>query len=238
MRESPSVEIPPTKKPAVNWLPWLVALALLGVTTALWRPIVVLLSMQDTALLRAEVARLGALAPAAFLGLSVVQIVGAPIPGYPVQFLGGALFGALLGGVYGVLGMVAGGVLAAWLARTLGRPFIEAHVAPQTLAKYERLAKLETLWVWVLILLTPLGDFPYYIAGLSRVKFSTLVLAILISRGPFTVLVAWAGATSVQAPPWVFWLLVAGVLALVAAGYVWRNRLSGWVDRHLLHRLQ
>jgi len=226
------------KNLATHGLPWLVLLVLAGVTAALWRPIAVLITTQDVAQLEAEVERLGWLAPVAFLALSVVQIVGAPIPGYPIQFMGGVLFGAVWGGIYGVAGMVAGGCLAAWLARTLGRPFLERHVAPETLAKYERLARLETLWVWMLILLTPLGDFPYYIAGLSRVKLSTLALAILLSRGPFVFLLALAGATSTQAPLWVLWTLVAAIVGAIALAYLFRKPMSRWIDRHLLHRLE
>jgi len=226
------------KNLATRGLPWVVLLVLMGVTAALWRPITVLITTQNVAQLETEVERLGWLAPMAFLALSVVQIVGAPIPGYPIQFMGGVLFGAVWGGIYGVAGMVAGGCLAAWLARTLGRPFLERHVASETLERYERLAQLETLWVWMLILLTPLGDFPYYIAGLSRVKLSTLALAILLSRGPFVFLLALAGATSTQAPLWVLWTLVAAIVGAIALAYLFRKPMSRWIDRHLLHRLE
>lgn len=221
-----------------NWLPWLVIIILIGVTITLWQPISILYNTKDTAQLQAEINRLGPLVPIAYLALSIIQIVGAPIPGYPVQLLGGVLFGTILGGIYAVIGMVMGGLLSAWLARTLGRPFIEKQINPETLAKYEGLAKLETLWVWFILLTIPLGDFPYYIAGLSRVKFRTLALAILLSRGPFTFVITWAGATSVQAPAWVFWTLLAVILAIIIIGYLTRDTITRWMDTHVLHRLQ
>lgn len=231
------MKIPINEQFASKWLPWGVVILLIGVSTVLWQPLVTLLKTQDTALLAAEVDRLGWLAPLAYLALNVVQIVGAPVPGYPVQFLGGALFGTLLGGVYAAFGTIAGGVISAWLSRTLGRPFIEKQISADMLARYEGLTKLETLWVWVVLLLIPLGDFPYYLAGLSRVKLTTLALAILLSRGPFTFLITWAGATSVQAPTWVFGALVAGVLVIVALGYAFKTPLTLWLDRYVLHRL-
>ena len=221
-----------------KWLPWVVIVLLAGVTAILWQPIAVLLSGGSEAQLAASIQPLGGWAPVAFFALSIVQIIGAPIPGYPIQFLGGALFGRMWGGVYGVLGVVAGGVLAAWLARQLGRPFIERHVEPDQLAKYERLAKLEKVWMWVIILLLPVGDFPYFVAGLSRVPLRTLALATLLSRGPFTFLVAWVGASSIQAPPWVFIALIVAVLALVALGYIFRVPLTDFFDRHVIHRLE
>ncbi len=221
-----------------KWLPWVVILLLVAVTSVLWQPISVLLSGGNETQLASSMRPLGVWAPVAFFALSIVQIVGAPIPGYPVQFLGGALFGLLWGGVYSVFGVVAGGVLAAWLARQLGRPFIERHVEPDQLEKYEKLAKLEKTWLWVIILLLPVGDFPYFIAGLSRVPLRTLALATLLSRGPFTFLVAWVGASSIQAPPWVFIALIVAVLALVALGYIFRVPLTNFFDTHILHRLE
>lgn len=220
-----------------RWMPWLVVIALAGITSVLWQPISILLSSGDETALAASMDALGWWAPLAFLALSLVQIIGAPIPGYPVQLLGGALFGLVWGGVYGVIGVVAGGVLAAWLARRLGRPFIERHVDAETLTKYEQLAKLESVGLWVVILLLPVGDFPYFIAGLSRVRLRTLAIATLLSRGPFTFLIAWIGASSVQAPPWIFMALVVGVLVLVALGYVFRAPLTDFFDAHILHRL-
>ncbi len=218
-------------------LPLVVVLMLVGVSTVLWQPLVTLLQTQDASLLAAEVERLGWLAPLAYLALNVVQIVGAPIPGYPVQFLGGVLFGAGPGGVYAAFGTIAGGVISAWLARTLGRPFIEKQISAEMSARYNSLTKLASLWVWVVVLLIPLGDFPYYLAGLSRVKLKTLALAILLSRGPFTFLITWAGATSVQAPAWVFGALLAGVLVIVALGYAFKTPLTLWLERHVLRRL-
>ena len=226
-----------TQTTVSKYFPWLVILILAGTAAALWQPITALMTAQDVDQLRAEVAQMGLLAPAGLLALSVVQIVGAPIPGYPVQLLGGALFGTFLGGIYAIAGMAAGGLLAAWLARKLGRPFIETHVDPQTLAKYENLIRLDSLWPWVIILLTPLGDFPYYLAGLSRVRLRTLLLAILISRGPFTFLITWAGANSVAAPGWIIALMFALVLSIVALGYLFRERIHGWVEKYALHRL-
>ncbi len=221
-----------------KWIPWLVILVLAGTAAALWQPIAALMTAQDVDQLRAEVGRMGALAPVGLLALSVVQIVGAPIPGYPVQLLGGALFGTLLGGIYSIVGMAAGGLVAAWLARKLGRPFIENHVDPQTLDKYERLTHVDSLWAWVVILLIPLGDFPYYFAGLSRVRLRTLFWAILISRGPFTFLITWAGANSVAAPGWIIALMFVVVLSIVAVGYLSRNQIHLFMEKYVLYWLE
>ena len=228
-----------TKENAFSkWLPWGVILALILAGTILWRPILTLFGEPDPVALQAEVDRLGLLAPLGFFALAIIQIVGAPIPGYPVQILGGALFGVWLGGVYNLIGMIAGGLIAAWLSRTLGRPFVKKQVGSEALRRYESLARLETLWMWVILLSIPLGDFPYYLAGLSRVKYRTLALAILVSRGPFTFLISWVGETAQTIPRWIFGALLALILGLIITGYLFKDKLALWLDNHVLHRLQ
>jgi len=205
----------------------------------LWQPIINLIRQPDPAALQAEMDRLGVLGPLGFFALCIIQIVGAPIPGHPVQILGGALFGTWLGGLYNVIGMMAGGLIAAWLGRRLGRSFIEKQFGPNTLTKYENLINLETLGVWTIVLFIPvLGDLPYYFAGLSRVKYTTLATAILLSRAPFTFVAAWMGATSLRASPQIFWLILSLVLGILVIGYLAKNRISAWLEQVLLRRLE
>ena len=220
-----------------RWLPWLVLLILIGTAAILWQPLRVLLGEADPAKLQAEVDQLGMLAPLGFFALSIIQIVGAPIPGYPVQLLGGVLFGTWLGGIYSIIGMVLGGLLSAWLSRRLGRSFIEKQLGQATLAKYENLAQLETLWMWFIILSIPLGDIPYYLAGLSRVRYATLALAILLSRGPFTFVISWAGETALSVPGWIIWAILVIIIIIIVLGYLIKDKLSLWVDTYILQRL-
>jgi uncharacterized membrane protein YdjX (TVP38/TMEM64 family) len=127
--------------------------------------------------------------------LNAIQIVIAPIPGYPVQILGGVLFGFIPGTIYTVGGMVVGGTLAAWLGRLLGRPWLEKRLNAKTLERWGAIAHIDSFWTWWLILLVPVGDFIYFIAGLSKIRFRTFALAILTSRGLFTAFIVWTGST-------------------------------------------
>jgi uncharacterized membrane protein YdjX (TVP38/TMEM64 family) len=90
-----------------NWWPWLSGILFIVMLIALWIPISRIGT--NPAAIRAWLEPMGPLAPVAFFLLNVIQIVVAPIPGYPVQVLGGILFGFVLGAVYTVAGMTAGG---------------------------------------------------------------------------------------------------------------------------------
>lgn len=199
---------------------------ILGLLAALWRPLAQVGAEPSD--VRAWLEPLGPLAPLAFFLLNVAQIVVAPIPGYPVQVLGGLLFGFIPGIIYTVGGMVAGGTLAAWLGRRLGRPWLERQVDPETLAHWSQIAHIDSFWTWWLLLFIPVGDIPYFIAGLSRVRLTTFALAILTSRGPFTVLIVWTGDSFIDLP--LTWLaaLTAGVLLIVILGFSQARRLEAW----------
>lgn len=208
-------------------LPWLGGFMLIVILLVLWIP----LSQVNTSseIIRIWIEQLGPLAPLAFFALNVIQILVAPIPGYPVQILGGVLFGIILGSIITVGGMVAGGTLAAWLARRLGRPWLEKRIGAEELDYWTQVAHVNSFWVWWIILLIPLfGDVPYFIAGLTKIRLSTFALAILVSRGPFTVLIVWTGHSAIDLP--LKWLVVviAVVLLFVMIAFSQAKRIEAW----------
>ena len=213
-------------------LPWLGGLLVIVILLALW-PLVAQLGA-DTQSLRGWIEPLGPLAPVAFVLLNVAQIVVAPIPGYPVQVLGGVLFGFIPGAIYTVGGMTAGGVLAAWLVRRLGRPWLEKRVGAERLEHWTQIGHVNSFWTWWLVLLIPFfGDLPYFAAGLSRIRLRTFALAILCSRGPFTALFVWAGDQALNLP--LQWLVVffAVIGLIVALGFSQARRLEVWGRAYL-----
>ncbi len=212
-----------------KWLPWIGAVIIIGVPAVLWIPLSQIGT--DTAALRRWIEQLGPLAPVAFFLLNVAQIVVAPIPGYPVQVLGGILFGFVPGSIYAVAGMVAGGTLAAWLGRKLGRPWLKKRVGTDTLNHWSEMIHIDSFWAWWIILLIPLGDVPYFVAGLSRIRLSVFAPAILASRGPFTVLIVWMGDSVVNLPlTWIAAMMaVVGIIVIV--GLSQAQRIELWARK-------
>lgn len=209
-----------------TWLPWLGGFLFIAVLAALWLP----LSHVGTnpAAIRAWLEQLGPLAPLAVFLLNVIQIVVAPIPGYPVQVLAGILFGFIPGTIYTLAGMVAGGTLAAWLGRRLGRPWLEQRLGNDALTHWSGIAHINSFWAWWLILLIPVGDLPYFFAGLTTIRLRTFALAILASRGPFTALLVWTGSSVVDLRPAWLAVLMVGIGVVVIVGFSQRARIEAW----------
>lgn len=209
-------------KATAVWI--LVAVLLAWATWTAWPALATLL--RDERALQAFVLRLGWWGPPALIVLSVIQIILAPVPGYAVYVAGGFLYGALWGGLFGALGVLLGGGLAMVLARCFGRPLVIRMVGARTLARWETVVRSDSLLLWGLLLLSPIGDSPFYLAGLSRVRLGhTLLLACAI-RAPQAFAVAAVGSGAFDPAWWQLGVFMA-VTALPILVYIrYRNHLA------------
>jgi uncharacterized membrane protein YdjX (TVP38/TMEM64 family) len=180
---------------------------------------------------------LGWLGPLALIAINALQIVAAPIPGYVVQAAAGFLFGPFWGGVWGSIGLLTGGMLAMGLTRLYGRPLAERLVGRERLAGWEEATYSDSTLVWGLILLAPVGDVPYFLAGLARVGFLKILVLSLITRVPTVFVVAAAAAGAVILSWWQVFLILAGMLLAFWALTRNRERLATWIDRQVRRRL-
>lgn len=200
----------------------------------IWRDDVWLLITDEQAI-EALIERAGYWGPLTLIAITILQIVIAPVPGYVVQLAAGFLFGTLWGGLYGAVGILIGSMLSMFLARTLGRPLAIWMLGPERLQRWESVTHSESPWVWLMLMVTPLGDSVYLLAGLSRVSYLTILLLTLAVRIPTSFLSSAIGGGHVP----FFWLVALAIVACAAAlvGYRYREALSSWFDHTLKQRL-
>ena len=79
----------------------------------------------------------GPLSVVIFIGLQILQVIVAPIPGEVNGFIGGYLYGPVMGTLYSTIGLSIGSWIAFVLARRLGLPFVEKVISPQVIEKYD-----------------------------------------------------------------------------------------------------
>jgi uncharacterized membrane protein YdjX (TVP38/TMEM64 family) len=223
-----------------SWLKWIllvaaiVALVVLALTH--YRQMVAFLSNPDA--IRAWLARLGPLGPLGLIAFNAVQVVVAPIPGYPVQIASGYLFGWWRGSLYAVVGMILGGFLAMTLGRVYGRPLVQRMVGAQRLERWEEVAHLNSLAVWFVLMLGPLGDGPYYLAGLTRLPVLKLLIIVLLVRTPSVLVSAALGAGMISwRSPWFIGGATVFIVLGVLAGLN-EHRLEGWLNALVRGRLE
>jgi len=179
----------------------------------------------------------GAWGPLMIIGLTVAQIMIAPIPGQVVNFVAGYVFGFWLGALWSWLGTVLGSSLAMMLARWAGRPLVKRLVSPGLLGRLDRAATGRGLWFFFLVFLLPglPDDAACFLAGLTPLPLPVLIAIVAVGRIPGVAAATWAGAYA-ERMPWQGWFVMGGLViaaALVARRYGVRiqDALLRWLAR-------
>lgn len=212
-----------------KWLVALIlaALAVISVVVWLWGYEAWLL-LTDTERMATFVERAGPWGPVALILLNMLQIVIAIIPGHVVQLAAGYLYGPLWGGIYAAIGLLLGAMTAMALARFFGRPVARWLVGEAKLNEWEKVTHTDSLWVWALLMLGPVGDIPFALAGLSSVSFVRIFWLTLFIRVPTAFLSTAVGGGAIP----FYWLLgliaLAWAATLVALRY--REPIVRWFD--------
>lgn len=215
----------------------LVVVALAALVAVIWlaRPLVDFFSQENR--LELWLHRLGPLGPLGVILLNALQVIVAIVPGYAMMVAAGYLYGFVPGAIYSSIGMALGGVIAILLARRYGRPLIVRMVGARRLERWEKMARINALPVWVILMMGPFGDMPYYIAGLTNIAIWKIILIALVLRTPTNVLAAAVGSGLLDwRSPWVIGGMAMLILvSLVAMRY--QNEFETWVDDKLLPRV-
>jgi uncharacterized membrane protein YdjX (TVP38/TMEM64 family) len=221
-----------------RWGRWLIGVlvALIVVALVWYGPQLWELSRDERAL-EAWVTSLGWWGPVALVALNAIQIVIAPIPGYVAQIAAGFLFGAFWGGVWANLGLLIGSSISFWLARFYGRPIADRLVGHERLAQWEHVTHSTSTILWFVLLLGPIGDIPYFLAGLAQVSFVKIFIITLLVRVPSTFVVAAAGAGVMLLTWWQVAILLTALLLLLLVFLRYQDQIMAWIDRKMQRRL-
>ena len=141
--------------------------------------------MNQPELFRQWVDQQGFWAPVAFVGMVVLQVVVAVIPGEPLEIAAGYAFGALEGTLLCILGTWIGGLTVFLLVRRFGTRAVEVFFPLEKLneLKFLKNERRLTFWVFLVFFLpgTP-KDVLCYFVGLTKLPLKTWVLVSAVAR--------------------------------------------------------
>ena len=134
------------------------------------------------------------LTPFLVVGLIVVEVVLAPIPGSFLPIVSGYLFGTIEGTLYSWSGNVIGSFIAFYLARTFGRSLAEKIVKKTTLDFYDSFLhrKQHIIWFMYLLPFFPVDIISVSI-GLSSFSFKRFARIVMIGMLPGMFLLNYLG---------------------------------------------
>lgn len=177
-------------------------------------------------LMQKQIYDLGAWGVFMFLGLQILQVVIALIPGEPVEIIGGVLYGGFWGMCLCLLGLLIGTVAVYYMVKKVGKPLVNAFVTDEQLQKFKFLqseSKLETI-IFVLFLIpgTPKDTLTYFVP-LTKIKPLKFFIIATFARIPSVISSTIAGEFMGHGK-WVMMVVVFAAAALIGVAGIMINK--------------
>jgi len=137
----------------------------------------------------------GVYGPLVVIGLIILEVIIAPIPGAIIAIASGAAFGAFKGTIYSWIGNVIGTMIAFLLSRYFGRPLVQRLVKQDKLEYYDKFFRergVYGLWIAYIFPVFP-SDIISFVTGLSNLRFRTFFIIVSIGYLPNMLLLNYFG---------------------------------------------
>ena len=194
-------------------------------TIAIGKPLLAFVSEPEA--FRDWVASKGILGAFVFMGLNILQVFLAIIPGGPFEIGAGYAFGIPLGTFLCDVAMTIGGVINFLLVRKFGMRFIELFTTREKIesVKFLKLNKKSTSLLFLFFLLpgTP-KDLLCYAVGLTNIKLSTWTIINFVGRFPAILLSAMSGSALGKQRYEIFIIAMAVILVFYLLGVFLYNK--------------
>lgn len=141
---------------------------------------------RDPRVLQKVIAKFGPFGPIVFIVFQAIEVIVPILPGGVSGSLAMLCFGTVVGFIYSYIGVIIGSCLAFWLVRKYGVKILEKLVNPEVFNKYY--TKLQDSKnfnkFFALMIFLPIApdDLMCMVAGLSKMKFKTFLIIILLGK--------------------------------------------------------
>jgi len=169
--------------------------------------------------------------PLIFIGLQLLQVLVAPIPGDIVVFLGGYLFGAWWGIGLSTLGQFLGSLLNFYIGALLGKRLLLRLMGNDLYCKCNGLVQGKGAVAIFLFFLLP--GFPKdtlcLFLGMTRMPIGLYLTLSTVGRLPWLVAVNLQGAAVLEHDYVGFLLSAAACILFVMVAYFKRETICNWI---------
>ena len=189
--------------------------------------------LSDRDRIRDFIAGFGLGAPLVFMGIQILQVIFAPVPGEATGFIGGYLFGVLKGFLYSSVALAIGSWINFSIGRFFGVRYVRKMIPADKFEKFDSLLKRQGIIVLFLLFVFPgfPKDYLCLFLGLSTLPLKVFILLATVGRMPGTFLLSLQG-TYLFEKNYVVLGIVAAVCAILAIIiYRYRENLYLWIER-------
>jgi uncharacterized membrane protein YdjX (TVP38/TMEM64 family) len=183
--------------------------------------------------MRAAVESWGWAAPLMLIGIQIVQVIAAPIPGEATGFIGGYLFGTLPGFIYSSIGLTIGSLINFGIGRMLGERFVRRLVPPERFRRLDRIVNRQGVIALFIMFVIPgfPKDYLSLALGLSTLPVKLFALLTCVGRMPGTLMLSLQGAALYDQSYGLLAVVAVACLALILLAYRYREALYRWVEK-------
>lgn len=159
-----------------------------------------------------------------FIGMVVLQVIVAFIPGEPIELAAGYAFGFIEGTLLTFTGFLIGSLLIFLMVRKFGVKLVEVFFPMEKINQFSflRNPKKTKALAFILMLIpgTP-KDFLSYFAGLTQLSLKTWLLIVAVGRLPSLITSTATGAAAGNANYILSAVMLAITLLLTVAGIIY-----------------
>ena len=226
------------KKSSVIWLAAagavIIAAGILAASPGVWTKIRGWSSLlADREWIRATVQSFGWAGPLVFIGVQIVQVIAAPVPGEATGFIGGYLFGTLQGFFYSSIGLGIGSLLNFGIGRFLGERFVRRLVPEEKFKRIDRLVNRQGVIAILLMFVIPgfPKDYLSLALGLTTLPLKVFAILACIGRMPGTLVLSLKGASLYDQNYVLLAVVAAACLMMALLAYRFRDPIYRWVEK-------
>ncbi len=171
----------------------------------------------------------GLLGPLAFLGMMLLQVFVAVIPGEPLEIGAGYAFGAVEGTILCILGAAIGSTLVFLFVRRFGVRAVEVFISREKIQSLRFLQNTRRVHLFLLVAFLLPGtpkDVLCYVAGLTTLKLGPFILISSICRLP-SIVTSTIGGSALGSGQW-------GMAAIVFAATLVISAIGLWIYKRIL----
>ena len=148
-----------------------------------------------------------------FIGMVILQVIIAFIPGEPIELAAGYGFGFLEGTLLTLAGFVIGSLIVFLIVRKLGVKLVEVFFDPKRIQEFSFLKdskKTKTIAFLLMIIPGTPKDFLSYVAGLTSLTLKSWLGIVVVGRLPSLITSTATGAAAGEKN-----YIVTGIMLLV-----------------------
>lgn len=174
--------------------------------------------VSDTEQLRAWVDAHWLWSRLAYIGIVILQIVIAVIPGEPFEIAAGYAFGAVEGTIICMLGSAIGGTLVFLLVKKFGIKLVEVFISVDKINSLRFLKddkKRDVLMFFLFFIPGTPKDALSYFAGLTKMDIKTWILITTIAKFP-SIVTSTVGGNAIGKSNYMFAVIVFAVTLVIS----------------------